>query len=57
MKPQLKDIPQEKQPDKAKVYHIHHVKKDKKIREKLKEHQVDDMVNNSFPASDPPSTY
>jgi hypothetical protein len=31
--------------------------KDKALREHLNESQVDDMVNDSFPASDPPSTY
>ena len=31
--------------------------KSRKIREDLSEKQVDKMVEDSFPASDPPSTY
>jgi hypothetical protein len=31
--------------------------KERKLREKLSEKQVDEMVADSFPASDPPSTY
>ncbi len=30
---------------------------DKKIRENLSEQQIDKMIADSFPASDPPSTY
>ena len=30
---------------------------DKELRENLSEKQVDNMVQDSFPASDPPSTY
>ncbi len=30
---------------------------DKKMRENMSEKQVDRMINDSFPASDPPSTY
>ncbi|ESQ84874.1 MULTISPECIES: hypothetical protein [unclassified Asticcacaulis] len=30
---------------------------DRKIRNNLDEHQIDSMVDDSFPASDPPSTY
>jgi len=30
---------------------------DKKVRDNLDENQVDAMGENSFPASDPPSTY
>lgn len=30
---------------------------DKKLRENLSEDQIDDMIDNTFPASDPPSTY
>lgn len=30
---------------------------DKKIREHLTEKQIDKMIEDSFPASDPPSTY
>ena len=32
-------------------------KKDKNLREHLSEKQIDRMVQDSFPASDPPSTY
>jgi len=32
-------------------------KQDKKLRENLHEKKVDKMVADSFPASDPPSTY
>lgn len=31
--------------------------KDRKIREKLNEKQIDKMIKDGFPASDPPSTY
>jgi hypothetical protein len=31
--------------------------KDRKLREHLSERQIDKMVEDSFPASDPPSTY
>jgi hypothetical protein len=31
--------------------------KDKKQRENMSEKQVDKMIKDSFPASDPPSTY
>jgi len=37
--------------------HKRHSAEDKKLRDNLKEHQVDNMVIDSFPASDPPSTY
>ena len=30
---------------------------EKKLRDRLKEKQIDKMVEDSFPASDPPSTY
>ena len=30
---------------------------DKQVRENLSEHQIDTMISDSFPASDPPSTY
>jgi len=30
---------------------------DKKLREHLSECQIDKMIEDSFPASDPPSTY
>ena len=30
---------------------------DKKLRDALSERQIDKMVEDSFPASDPPSTY
>lgn len=33
------------------------VEEEKKIREHLTEKQIDSMVKDSFPASDPPSTY
>lgn len=33
------------------------VEEEKKIRENLTEKQIDKMVKDSFPASDPPSTY
>lgn len=33
------------------------VKKEKELRENLTEKEIDDMVEDSFPASDPPSTY
>lgn len=32
-------------------------RKDKKLRDNLSEKQVDHMIEDSFPASDPPSTY
>lgn len=32
-------------------------RQDKKLRENLDESQIDQMVMDSFPASDPPSTY
>ena len=32
-------------------------KKDRKLRENLSEKKIDKMVEDSFPASDPPSTY
>lgn len=32
-------------------------KNDKKIRDELKEREIDKMIRDSFPASDPPSTY
>ncbi len=32
-------------------------KKYRKIRDTLSEKQIDKMINDSFPASDPPSTY
>lgn len=34
-----------------------HVEEEKQIRENLTEKQIDKMVKDSFPASDPPSTY
>lgn len=33
------------------------VKKDIELRENLSEKQIDKMVEDTFPASDPPSTY
>lgn len=33
------------------------IRSDKKIRENMSEKQIDKMVKDSFPASDPPSTY
>ncbi len=33
------------------------LQEDKKIREDLTEKKIDKMVKDSFPASDPPSTY
>jgi hypothetical protein len=33
------------------------LQQDKKLREELTEKQIDKMVMDSFPASDPPSTY
>lgn len=30
---------------------------DKKLRKRMSERQIDSMVADSFPASDPPSTY
>jgi hypothetical protein len=36
----------------------HHLEEeDKALRDQLDEDQVDEMVEESFPASDPPSTY
>ncbi|MBW8733499.1 MAG: hypothetical protein JF571_04165 [Asticcacaulis sp.] len=32
-------------------------RKERQIRDNLDEGQVDSMVDNTFPASDPPSTY
>jgi hypothetical protein len=32
-------------------------RRDKKLRKHLSERQIDRMVEDSFPASDPPSTY
>lgn len=32
-------------------------RKDRMIRNRLSEHQIDNMIMDSFPASDPPSTY
>ncbi|MCE3255775.1 MAG: hypothetical protein K0R25_1269 [Rickettsiaceae bacterium] len=34
-----------------------HIKEEKEVRENLTEKQIDKMVKDSFPASDPPSTY
>lgn len=33
------------------------VRRDREMREHLSERQIDKMVEDSFPASDPPSTY
>jgi len=33
------------------------IRAEKKMREHLSEDQIDDMLDDSFPASDPPSTY
>jgi len=33
------------------------VQEDKQLREKMSERKIDKMVSDSFPASDPPSTY
>ena len=37
--------------------HRRMMRTDKKVRNELDENQVDAMGENSFPASDPPSTY
>jgi len=37
--------------------HRHVMRTDKKVRKDLDDNQVDAMTENSFPASDPPSTY
>lgn len=37
--------------------HTHCVHADKAVREHLSERQIDTMLADSFPASDPPSTY
>lgn len=50
-------IPSREHAPKTKRHAPQRIKKDKKIREDLSEDQVDDMVDGSFPASDPPSTY
>ena len=34
-----------------------YVRKDKKLRDHLSEKQIDKMIMDSFPASDPPCTY
>ena len=34
-----------------------HGRKDKKIRNNMSDYQVDNMIDDSFPCSDPPSTY
>ena len=44
----------EKLPRKKK---IDDAKKARKIRDRLKEKEIDNMIKDSFPASDPPSTY
>lgn len=36
---------------------VHQAQIDRKLRENLTEKQIDKMVEDSFPASDPPSTY
>ena len=33
------------------------ISEEKALREDLSDKQIDDMVDSSFPASDPPSTY
>ncbi len=33
------------------------IKKDKELRDNLSEKQIDHAIEDSFPASDPPSTY
>jgi len=35
----------------------HCIRKDKRLRNHMSERQIDKMVEDSFPASDPPSTY
>ncbi len=35
----------------------HRNRKDKELRKNLDEKQIDKMLQDSFPASDPPSTY
>lgn len=37
--------------------HRTHLRRDKAMRDHLDEDQIDSMVDDSFPASDPPSTY
>ncbi len=37
--------------------HRRMMRTDKKVRDDLAEHQIDHMVEDTFPASDPPSTY
>jgi hypothetical protein len=34
-----------------------YIRKDKKLRDHLSEKQIDKMIMDSFPASDPPCTY
>ncbi|MBX3487226.1 MAG: hypothetical protein KF798_04920 [Candidatus Paracaedibacteraceae bacterium] len=36
---------------------VDQVHADEKMRENMSEQQIDDMVKDSFPASDPPSTH
>ena len=36
---------------------ITNVRNDKELRENLSERQIDNMISDSFPASDPPSTF
>ena len=57
MKPQIKKSPKQEEKIKPSSTRKEHIRKDKNIREKLKEKQVDKMIDSSFPASDPPSTY
>ena len=46
-----------KEAEKNKINEIKNAKKSRKIRDNLKEKQIDKMIKDSFPASDPPSTY
>lgn len=49
-----KDSQESKSSQKSK---IEIAKKSRKIRESLSEKEIDKMIKDSFPASDPPSTY
>ncbi|ESQ94076.1 hypothetical protein [Asticcacaulis benevestitus] len=37
--------------------HSTHLRRDKEMRDRLDEDQIDSMIDDSFPASDPPSSY
>ena len=34
-----------------------YMRQEKKLRNDMEDHRVDSMIDDSFPASDPPSTY